>query len=96
MYDLVLKNCNVIDGTGNEPYNADIAIKDGKICSIASGILGGEKVIDVEGLTVTPGWIDSHSHSDRNFFTFPHQKEKVEGFAQCQMIFFHSFSISPS
>ena len=36
--------------------------------------------IDATGLTVTPGFIDSHSHSDRNFLTFPDQKEKVGTF----------------
>ena len=78
MYDLILKNANVIDGTGSAPFQSDVAIKDGKLAKITTGLNEATKVIDVKGLTVTPGWIDSHSHSDRNFITFPDQREKVQ------------------
>ncbi len=78
MFDLIIKNASVIDGTGKEGYRADIAIKDGKITKIADSIDGADKIIDAKGLTVTPGWIDSHSHSDKTFLTYPDQKEKIE------------------
>lgn len=78
MYDLVIRNATVIDGTGAEPFCADIAVSGGKIAEIGRINADCPKVIDATGLTLTPGWIDSHSHSDRNFLTFPDQKEKVE------------------
>ena len=78
MYDLVIKNASIIDGTGRDAYVSDIAIKDGKIARISESITDSDKVLDVTGLTVTPGWIDSHSHSDRTIFKSPDQKEKVE------------------
>ena len=78
MYDLVIKNGKIIDGTGREPYIEDIAVLGGKIAKIGSGIGCGVKVIDASGLAVTPGFIDSHSHSDRNIIKHPGQIEKVE------------------
>lgn len=78
MYDLIIKNGTIIDGTGGEPYRADLAIRDGKIACIAPALTGGGQVIDATGLTVTPGFIDSHSHADENVLKFPDQIEKVE------------------
>jgi len=78
MYDLIIKNGRIIDGTGTSPYYADLAIQNGKIASIAPEIEGGKKVIDASGLTVTPGFIDSHSHSDADILKFPDQVEKAE------------------
>ncbi len=64
MFDVLLKNGRVIDGTGNPWFKADVGITDGKIAAV--GILEAEarRVIDVQGLVVTPGFIDPHSHSD--------------------------------
>lgn len=78
MYDFVIKNGRIIDGTGSPAYWSDLAIKDGKIARIAKNITGGKKTIDANGLTVTPGFIDSHSHSDSSVLTFPDQVEKIE------------------
>ena len=78
MFDLVIKNGNIIDGTGTPHYIADIGIKDGKIACIKKNIIGGEEIIDATGLTVTPGFIDSHSHSDSSVLNFPESIEKIE------------------
>ena len=68
MYDYILKGGSIVDGTGSAAYKADIAIKDGKIASIAAEITCTEAmIIDVTGLVVAPGFIDIHSHSDTSF-----------------------------
>ena len=83
-YDLVIKNGKIIDGTGSPSYFADVAVKDGKIVKIAKNIKGGAEIIDAAGLCVTPGFIDSHSHSDGNLLKYPEQREKVEqGITTC-------------
>lgn len=78
MFDLLIKNASIIDGTGAEPFIGDVAVKNGKIKKIGKIDDYAERMIDAEGLTLTPGWIDSHSHSDRTFFSFPDQREKIE------------------
>ena len=78
MYDLVIRGGTVVDGSGKPGFRADVAIKDGKIACVAPAIEGGDQVIDATGLTVTPGFIDAHSHSDMNILTNPAQTEKGE------------------
>ncbi len=78
MYDLIIKNGRIIDGGGTPAYFADIAIKNGKIACIGKDIYEAEKIIDATGLTVTPGFIDSHSHSDLSVLIFTDQLEKIE------------------
>ncbi len=78
MYDLIIKNGKIIDGTGSPRYFADIAVKNGKIARIAKGLEGAARIIDAKGLTVTPGFIDSHSHADSALKKFPELIEKAE------------------
>ena len=68
MYDLVIENGTVIDGTGAKGYEADVAVMGDKI--VAIGDIQGEKkqAIDAKGLVVSPGFIDLHSHADFQFF----------------------------
>ncbi len=64
-HDLIIRNGSIVDGTGKEAYRADIAIDGDKIVFI--GDLSTETAIrevDATGLTVTPGFIDLHTHLD--------------------------------
>ena len=79
MYDLIIKNGTVIDGTGAPAQHSDIAILGGKITKIARNIREESKeIIDAKGLTATPGFIDSHSHADDAMLEFPDMIEKIE------------------
>jgi len=64
MYDLLIKNGRIVDGSGMPSYLGDVAIKDGKIVEI--GHLDGEakQVIDAKDRVVSPGFIDNHCHFD--------------------------------
>ena len=65
MYDLLIRNGNVVDGTGADQFVADIAITDGTIVAIGPDLEGEAKeVIDATGLLVTPGFVDIHTHYD--------------------------------
>ena len=71
MYDLIIKNGMVIDGTGSPAFSADVAVHQGKIARIGKDLGDAAQVIDAAGLVVTPGFIDSHSHSDSSILDFP-------------------------
>ena len=66
MYDLIIRNGQIVDGTGAKMYRGDIAVQDGVI--VATGDISqgtkAKRVIDAEGCMVTPGWVDSHTHFD--------------------------------
>ena len=63
MYDVLIKNGTIVDGTGQPSYKGDIAIKDG-LLHLNPNSIEAKEVIDAEGLTVSPGFIDAHSHGD--------------------------------
>ena len=78
MFDIVIRNGNIIDGSGKMRYRADIAIKDGRIADIAPQIASGaEALIDAGGTTVSPGFIDMHSHSDFTLLVHPEAESKI-------------------
>ncbi|MBW2370447.1 MAG: D-aminoacylase, partial [Deltaproteobacteria bacterium] len=64
MLDYIIKNGFIIDGTGNDRFRGDIGIKDGKIKFVGTCDEDAGEVIDADGLFVSPGFIDYHSHSD--------------------------------
>lgn len=64
MYDLLIKNGLVVDGSGAEPFHADIAIQDGVIAAVGTIREEATQSIDASGLIVTPGFVDIHTHYD--------------------------------
>ena len=65
MLDVLITNGLVVDEYGNEPYYADIAIKNGRITKIEKNIQDeANEIIDATGIIVSPGFIDVHSHND--------------------------------
>ena len=62
--DLVITNARILDGTGLDIDRGSIVIDDGRIVSVAPGTVTarGARVIDAEGMTVMPGFIDAHRH----------------------------------
>ena len=63
-YDLVIRNGTIVDGLGNEPFTADVAVRDGQIVEVGKVAQAGGEEIDATGLLVTPGFIDIHTHYD--------------------------------
>ena len=61
---LVIRNGTVVDGSGGDPYEADIAVTDGRITAIGGSIPKGAEEIDARGRLVTPGFVDVHTHYD--------------------------------
>jgi N-acyl-D-amino-acid deacylase len=63
-FDLVIRNAQIIDGTGRPAFQAGIAINDNRIAAIGNFDDQAGRTIDARGLTVIPGLIDLHSHAD--------------------------------
>lgn len=64
MFDLIIRNGTLVDGTGRKAYQGDLAIKDGRIAAVGEVNGAGAEELDASGLLVTPGWVDTHSHMD--------------------------------
>ena len=64
MYDLVIRNGKIVDGSGQASFMGDIAISGDRIVKIGKVESVGNKEIDAEGNLVTPGWVDIHTHYD--------------------------------
>ncbi|HLM84079.1 MAG TPA: amidohydrolase family protein, partial [Candidatus Bathyarchaeia archaeon] len=65
MYDIIIRNGTIVDGTGKLAYKASLGIKQNKIAKIGNLAWSrGRTEIDAEGKIVSPGFIDIHNHSD--------------------------------
>ncbi len=77
-FDIVIKDGEIIDGTGSVGFNGDIGIKDGKIAFIGKlKEFEARLVINADGLKVSPGFIDIHSHTDADLLLNPNAESKV-------------------
>ena len=63
-YDLVVRGGLVYDGQGGEPFEADVAVRSGRIAAVGKGLGAGAEEIDARGRIVGPGFVDIHTHYD--------------------------------
>ncbi|MCD6530155.1 D-aminoacylase [Candidatus Bathyarchaeota archaeon] len=78
MFDLIIKDGFVVDGTGNPWVKTDVGVKTGKIVKVGRiNKAEGDRVIDASGLIVCPGFIDIHDHSEFHILANPQAESKV-------------------
>ena len=78
MYDLLIINGRILDGTGTPWFWGDVAVQEGRIVEI--GLLAGQaakQVINADGRMVSPGFIDMHTHSDLQPLANPRHESKL-------------------
>ena len=64
MHDLIIKGGTLVDGTGGQAFTADVAVKNGRVVEVGKITGHAKRTIDADGLMVTPGWVDIHTHYD--------------------------------
>jgi len=64
MYDLIIRNGRIADGSGMPAFTADMAIQDGRVARIGRIDSEAVEIIDAGGKVVAPGFIDPHTHFD--------------------------------
>ncbi|MEU6481950.1 D-aminoacylase [Streptomyces sp. NPDC047017] len=82
--DLVIRDADVVDGTGAPSYRADVAVRDGRIVSVVKEAAAAgcrrpwaRRTVDAEGLVLAPGFIDMHAHSDLALLRDPDHSAKA-------------------
>ena len=64
MHDIVIRNAFIVDGSGQPGFNGDVAIDGEHIAAVGGRAGAAHREIDADGLLVTPGWVDVHTHYD--------------------------------
>ena len=63
-HDLVVRGGTVVDGTGQPPFVADVAVQRGRIVAVGQDVGRAHREVDARGAIVTPGFVDAHTHYD--------------------------------
>ena len=97
MFDVVIKNGTIIDGTGSKAYQADAAVKGDCIVAVEPGIdpEAADEVIDATGRAISPGFIDPHSHDDFYLLADPDAPAKVKQGVTTTVVGNCGFSVAP-
>src|SRR5882757_3065325 len=98
MTDLLIRDVDVVDGTGSDRYRADVVVHDGRIADIAGArsIPGADRIIEPSpGVVLSPGFIDMHAHSDLRLLTDPGHFPKVSQGVTTEVIGQDGISYAP-
>ena len=71
MLDLLIRDAEIVDGTGAPAFHGDVGISDGRIAAVGDIDDLATKTVDAQGLTLTPGFVDLHTHYDAQLFWDP-------------------------
>lgn len=64
MHDLIIKGGTIVDGTGKPAVTGDVAVTNSRISGVGKDLGSAKRTVSAEGLLVTPGWVDVHTHYD--------------------------------
>lgn len=76
--DTLIRNAKVLDGLGNEPQTVDVAVSGGRIIALDANLdCNATEVVEAEGLSLAPGFIDVHTHDDTSVIDTPEMLPKL-------------------
>lgn len=70
-FDVLIRNANIVEGTGKKGYLGTIGIIGDRVVTLGETKGDSKTIIEAEGLTALPGFVDAHSHADMTFLWFP-------------------------
>ncbi len=70
-FDILIQNATIVEGTGRDAYRGSIGIAGDRVAAIGEVKGDAKKVVDADGLTAVPGFIDAHSHADWTLLWYP-------------------------
>ena len=95
-WDVLIRHGLIIDGSGRPGAIGDIALGGGRIAALGASLTGDvTKIIDADGLSVTPGFIDIKTHSDFVLPINPKAESKVRQGVTTEIIGHCGFSVAP-
>ena len=71
MLDLLIRDAEIVDGTGAPAFHGDVGISDGRIAAVGDVDDLATRTVDAQGLMLTPGFVDLHTHYDAQLFWDP-------------------------
>ena len=95
MYDLIIENATIIDGLGNPAQHGSLAVKDGRIAALGADLGEARERVDAQGMVLSPGIIDLHTHFDAQLIWDPFATPSVAMGVTSVVIGNCGFTIAP-